>query len=89
MGERREMVEAYGRDFVYYDFEIASESDSIVASWSAGTGAITPLLFSIDEKYYYLVLKINELQTKDYMLEGNEMIIWPEDIYLEKLEKMR
>jgi hypothetical protein len=89
VGKRREMVETYGRDFVYYDFEITSVSESLVASWTLGTGAVAPLLFSIDGNNYFLVLKMNELKTENYILDDDEMIIWPEDVYLQKLETMR
>ena len=88
-GERRELVESYGREFVYYDFELSSENEVSTVSWTAGTGAIAPLFFSFGGKEYCLVLKINELKPDNYMLENDEMIIWPKDIYLTKLAESR
>jgi len=86
LGQRRESSEAFPRGFLYYDFEMATETENEAVSWTAGTGDIAPHLFSIGGKEYFLVLKINELAYEDYMLDDNEMIIWPKDVYLKKLE---
>lgn len=87
LGTRREISKVYTRGFLYYDFEISSNKGSkVTASWSAGTGELGPIEFSLDDKKYFLELRANSLETdpKKMWLQQNEMIIWKKEVYLEK-----
>ncbi|MEA3334658.1 MAG: hypothetical protein U9R25_02035 [Chloroflexota bacterium] len=86
LGQRREASQLFPRGFTYYDFEFFSENEKSTVSWTAGTGDIAPVLFSFGGEEYFLVLRQNELARDNAFLDDDEMIIWPEAVYLKKQE---
>ncbi|MFZ5572315.1 MAG: hypothetical protein ACOZF0_18095 [Thermodesulfobacteriota bacterium] len=89
-GIRHVVSPAYPRGFRCYDFEIRSSSRAEVhVTWSAGTGELGPVAFSIDAQAYFLELKANSLATDPgkQWLKDNELIIWKQETYLEKQEE--
>ncbi len=91
VGTRREVPKVYPRGFLYYDFEVLSNSGiKAKASWSSGTGELGPIEFSVDGEGYFLELRANSLETdpKKRWLKEDEMIIWKKEAYLKKQEEL-
>ena len=72
LGERRVASGRYPRGFLYYDFRAASPTESRTVSWTAGTGLIGPLSFSISGKGFRLELKHSEALGP---LKSNELAV--------------
>jgi hypothetical protein len=92
VGTRREVLKAYPRGFLYYDFEVlSSHGTNRKVAWSSGTGELGPREFSVDGEKYFLEMKANSLETdpKKSRLKEDEMIIWKRDVYLKKQEELR
>jgi hypothetical protein len=60
-GERRVTSTQYPRGFVYRDFVIAAGSERITASWTAGTGLLRPVPFTIGGRDFNLELVHSDL----------------------------
>ncbi|MHC1741809.1 MAG: hypothetical protein AB9873_02115 [Syntrophobacteraceae bacterium] len=87
VGTRHEASTVYPRGFLYYDFEIRSNTASVTTvSWSSGTGELAPVELSIDGRHYFLELKADSLaiDPKKRWLKEDELIIWRKEVYLEK-----
>ncbi len=87
IGTRRESSTAYPRGFLYHDFEVLSRmGNKVHVSWTSGTGVLGPNEFSVDGRKYFLELKANSLEEdpKQRWLKEDELIIWQEEVYLEK-----
>lgn len=90
IGTRHVVPDVYPRGWLVYDFEIISkDQEKLKVSWSAGTGAIGPTYFSVNEREYVLELEatIPESDPKKGWLDENEMIIWRKSDYLKRLNR--
>ena len=91
VGTRREVPAMYPRGWLVYDFEVLSkQGESVKVAWSAGTGNIGPASFVMEGKRYFLELKatVAETDSRKQWLKDDEMIVWPEDLYLKKREEL-
>ena len=70
-------------------FDVSNSGDSILVSWSAGTGLIGPETFMLDGKSYVLELKVTGSKhlSQNHRLKDNEMIIWEAETYRNELKK--
>lgn len=71
-GQSQKMSSQYGKNFIYYDFNVSNPLEMKTVSWTAGTGDIGPTEFEIDGKKFGLELKYSE---KEGQLKDNELII--------------
>jgi hypothetical protein len=73
IGERRVTTPQYARGFLYFDFNINTDSEAKIVSWTSGTGDIGPTEFELSGKKYLL-----ERARSDKLgrLEENELVIW-------------
>jgi hypothetical protein len=88
IGTRHVVPDVYPRGWDVFDFEIiAKDQEKQKISWSAGTGAIGPTYFSVDDREYVLELEatLSENDPQKGWLGENEMIIWIKSDYLNKL----
>jgi hypothetical protein len=90
IGTRHVVPDVYPRGWLVYDFDVISkEEEKLQVSWSAGTGAIGPTYFSVDDREYVLELAatIPESDSKSGLLDENEIIIWRKSVYLKMLNR--
>ncbi len=66
----------YPRRMYSYDFNICSGDQSLMISWSSGTGDIGPTIFELDGNRYALELALSD---KLGVLEKNELVLWKID----------
>lgn len=72
VGQRRVASTRFPRGFLYRDFIVSAGSERITVSWTAGTGDIGPMPFTIAGKSFNL-----ELAQSDSLgrLKPNELVI--------------
>ena len=77
VGERHVAFPEYPRGFDYHDFRLTSGPETLIVSWSAGTGEIAPALFTVAGQRFMLELVHSERRGR---LEANELVVtrpWP------------
>lgn len=79
IGERKVDAPDYSVGyFEYEDFEIFTQEEKKVISWSLGTGDIAPEIFMFHDKEFVL-----EKSTSDILgrIQEDELIIWDKNTY--------
>jgi hypothetical protein len=71
-GERRVSSKQFPRGFLYHDFIVSGASERITVSWSAGTGDIGPVVFTVAGKQFSLELVVSDNLGR---LKPNELVI--------------
>jgi hypothetical protein len=66
----------YPRSIYSYDFKVSQDSQSLLISWSSGTGDIGPILFELAGNRYALELAMSD---KLGVLDENELVLWRVD----------
>jgi len=66
----------YPRSMYDYEFNVFDGNQSLIISWSAGTGDIGPTVFELDGKSYALELAMSDKLGK---LKKNELVLWRVD----------
>ncbi len=74
LGERDVTSPQYPRPFHYYDFRVASGSETRTVSWSSGTGEIAPTSFTVAGRNFLLELLHSERRGT---LKSNELVVTP------------
>lgn len=74
LGTRRVASETYPRGFVFYDFRMVREDQVVTVSWSAGTGDIGPVTFSLGGRRFALELKRSD---RLGVLGDDELVVTP------------